>query len=66
MAAIDPAWRQRGFALPLALRFFLGTAVLIALAVGAAVFVTYTQGQRIAAQAVDKALATSVAVQREF
>ena len=66
MAVTDPARRQRGFALPLALRFFLGTAVLIALAVGAAVFVTYTQGQRIAAQAVDKALATSVAVQREF
>ena len=69
MAAIEPRVmraKQRGFALPLALRFFLGTAVLIALAVGAAVFVTYTQGQRIAAQAVEKALATSVAVQREF
>lgn len=57
---------QRGFTLPLALRFFLATAVLIALAVGAAIFVTYTQGQRIAAQAVDKALTTSVAVQKEF
>jgi serine/threonine-protein kinase len=56
----------RGFTLPLALRFFLATALLIALALGAAVFVTYTQGQRIAADALDKAVATSDAVQREF
>lgn len=57
---------SKGFALPLALRFFLATAILIALALGAAVFVTYTQGQRIAADALDKAVATSDAVQREF
>jgi len=57
---------SRGFTLPLALRFFLATALLIALALGAAVFVTYTQGQRIAADALDKAVATSDAVQREF
>ena len=56
----------KGFTLPLALRFFLATAILIALALGAAVFVTYTQGQRIAADALDKAVATSDAVQREF
>jgi serine/threonine-protein kinase len=56
----------QGFTLPLALRFFLATALLIALALGAAVFVTYHQGQRIAAEALDKAVATSDAVQREF
>lgn len=56
----------KGFTLPLALRFFLATALLIALALGAAVFVTYTQGQRIATDALDKAVATSDAVQREF
>lgn len=57
---------RAGFVLPLTLRFFFATALLIALAVGAAVFVTYTQGQRIADQAVAKALTTSAAVQREF
>lgn len=65
MAATEAPRRQAGFALPLALRFFLATALLIVLAVGAAVVVTYLQGQRIAAQAVDKALDTSAAVQRE-
>ena len=59
-------FRQRGFTIPLALRFFLGTAFLIAFAVGAAVLVTYLQGRRIAEQAVGKALTTSAAVQREF
>jgi eukaryotic-like serine/threonine-protein kinase len=58
--------RQRGFAMPLALRLFLGTALLIGFAVGAAVLVTYLQGKRIADQAVGKALTTSAAVQREF
>ena len=57
---------QRGFTMPLALRLFLGTALLIAFAVGAAVLVTYLQGRRIADQAVGKALTTSAAVQREF
>ncbi|HVJ62999.1 MAG TPA: protein kinase [Tahibacter sp.] len=65
MAVTEAPSRQGGFALPLALRFFLATALLIVLALGAAVVVTYLQGQRIAAQAVDKALATSAAVQRE-
>lgn len=58
--------RERGFAMPLALRLFLGTALLIAFAVGAAVLVTYLQGKRIADQAVGKSLTTSAAVQREF
>jgi len=65
MATIDRN-RQRGFAVPLALRLFVGTALLIAFAVGAAVLVTYLQGKRIADQAVGKALTTSAAVQREF
>jgi serine/threonine-protein kinase len=65
MATIDRN-RQRGFAVPLALRLFVGTALLIAFAVGAAVLVTYLQGRRIADQAVGKALTTSAAVQREF
>jgi serine/threonine-protein kinase len=65
MAATEAPHRQAGFALPLALRFFLATALLIVLALGAAVVVTYVQGQRIAAQAVDKSLDTSAAVQRE-
>jgi HAMP domain-containing protein len=65
MATTD--WhRQRGFAMPLALRLFLGTALLIAFAVGAAVFVTVLQGRRIAEQAIGKSLTTSAAVQREF
>ncbi|MCQ4166450.1 serine/threonine-protein kinase [Tahibacter harae] len=66
MAAIDGPARQRGFALPLAIRFFLATAVLILLAVSAAVVVTYVQGQRIAARAIDKTLTASAAAQREF
>ncbi len=65
MATTD--WhRQRGFAMPLALRLFLGTALLIAFAVGAAVLVTVLQGRRIAEQAIGKSLTTSAAVQREF
>jgi serine/threonine-protein kinase len=50
----------------LVLRLFLGMVLLIAFAVGSAVFVTYVQGRQIAQQAVDKALDTSTAVQREF
>jgi len=55
-----------GFTLPLAIKFFLGSAFLIALAVGTAVIVTYIEGGRIAQRAVDGALATSGAVQKEF
>ena len=54
------------FSLPLAIKFFIGSAFLIALAVGTAIFVTYFEGSRIARQAVDSALATSSAVQKEF
>ncbi len=57
---------SRGFTVPLALKFFIGSAFLIALAVGTAVVVTYIQGNRIAAHAVDTALATSTAVQKEI
>jgi serine/threonine-protein kinase len=56
----------RRFSLPLAAKFFLGCAFLIALAVGAAVVVTYVKGNAAAAHAVDAALATSSAVQKEF
>ncbi len=59
--------RQSGrIEIPLAVRLFLGMALLITLAVGAAVFVTWVQGREIAEQAVDKAVNTSAAVQREF
>jgi methyl-accepting chemotaxis protein len=64
MADIDPS--SRGFSVPLALKFFIGSAFLIALAVGTAVVVTYVQGNRIAAKAVDSALSTSTAVQKEI
>lgn len=66
MVAIEGPARQRGFALPLAIRFFLATAVLILLAVSAAVVVTYVQGQRIAERAIGKTLTASAAAQREF
>ncbi|MFZ1839957.1 MAG: hypothetical protein WAU20_14605, partial [Dokdonella sp.] len=59
--------RQAGqISVPLAVRLFLGMAFLIALAVGSAVVVTWVQGREIARQAVDKAVDTSAAVQREF
>lgn len=60
------ARHQAGFALPLAIRFFLATALLIVLAVSAAIVVTYVQGQRIADRAIGKTLTTSEAAQREF
>jgi serine/threonine-protein kinase len=65
MADID-AHPRRPFSLPLAIKFFLGCAFLIALAVGAAVVVTYLKGVQVAARAVDSALATSSGVQKEF
>jgi len=65
MADID-AHPRRAFTLPLAIKFFLGCAFLIALAVGAAVIVTYLKGVQVAAHAVDSALATSSGVQKEF
>ena len=57
---------SRGVTVPLALKFFIGSAFLIALAVATAVIVTYIQGNRIAARAVDTALSTSTAVQKEI
>ncbi|MCB1569839.1 MAG: hypothetical protein KDI72_01965, partial [Xanthomonadales bacterium] len=66
MRPIDRRAQRGSVSVPLALRLFLGMALLIALAVGAAVFVTYVQGREIAGQAVDKAVNTSAAVQREF
>jgi serine/threonine-protein kinase len=65
MAATEQP-RSGGFSLPLAIKFFLGSALLIALAVGAAVVVTYIKGDSIARGAVHDALATSSAVQKEF
>src|SRR5215468_9924174 len=65
MAATDAAAPRR-LGVPLAVKFFLGCAFLIALAVGAAVVVTYAKGDQVAAHAVDGALATSRAVQKEF
>jgi serine/threonine-protein kinase len=56
----------KGFSLPLAIKFFLGSALLIALAVGAAVVVTYIKGDSIARAAVHDVLSTSGAVQKEF
>lgn len=63
--AIEPA-APRGLGLPLAVKFFLGSAFLIALAVGTAIAVTYVKGERIVATAVHDSLATSSAVQKEF
>jgi serine/threonine-protein kinase len=64
-AMADTSQADSRFSLPLAIKFFLGSAFLIALAVGAAVVVTYLQGERIARRAVDRALATSSVVQKE-
>jgi len=57
--------RPSGFSMPLAIKFFLGSALLIALAVAAAVVVTYIKGDLIAQNAARDALATSSAVQKE-
>jgi HAMP domain-containing protein len=56
----------RRLSLPLALRIFLLAAVLVLAVAGTAVVVALSQGQRIADRELDRALATSVAVQREF
>ena len=66
MAATETEAAPRRFTLPLAAKFFLGTAFLIALAVAAAVIVTYLKGAEIAQSAVDDALAKSSAVQKQF
>ncbi len=63
---IDVQGQSGRITIPLAIRLFLGMALLITLAVGAAVVVTWVQGREIAAQAVDKAVNISAAVQREF
>jgi len=57
--------RPSGFSMPLAIKFFLGSALLIALAVAAAVVTTYIKGNLIAQNAARDALATSSAVQKE-
>jgi serine/threonine-protein kinase len=54
---------ERGFRLPLALRIFLATAVLVAVAVALAAFFTIQQGQRAGAQAVDLSLKAADAAQ---
>ena len=66
VAVAAPVPAQRGFHLPIAIKFFLGSAFLIALAVGAAVVVTYLKGDQIAKRAVEDSLTTSSAVQKEF
>jgi len=66
MAATEAEAMPRRLSLPLAAKFFLGTAFLIALAVAAAVVVTYLKGEEIARRAVDDALAKSSAVQKQF
>ncbi|HEX6834285.1 MAG TPA: HAMP domain-containing protein, partial [Rudaea sp.] len=63
---LAPAPRVRRMNLPIALKFFLGSAFLIALAVAAAVVVTYLKGDQIAKRAVEDSLTTSSAVQKEF
>ena len=57
--------RPSGFSMPLAIKFFLGSALLIALAVAAAVVTTFIKGNLIAQNAARDALATSSAVQKE-
>ncbi|MBK7042522.1 MAG: hypothetical protein IPH50_01680 [Rhodanobacteraceae bacterium] len=52
-----------GFRLPLGAQIFLVCAVLITLAVGAAVAITYFQGRKIAEQSVQRTLDTSSGVQ---
>jgi serine/threonine-protein kinase len=57
--------QRSGISMPLAIKFFLGSALLIALAVAAAVVVTYIKGDLIAQNAARDALKTSSAVQKE-
>jgi HAMP domain-containing protein len=64
MADIENPVRS-GFSMPLAIKFFLGSALLIALAIAAAVVTTYIKGNLIAQNAARDALATSSAVQKE-
>lgn len=52
-----------GFRLPLGAQIFLVCAVLITLAVGAAVAITYVQGRKIAEESVQRTLDTSSGVQ---
>jgi serine/threonine-protein kinase len=54
---------KTGFRLPLGAQIFLVCAVLITLAVGAAVAITYVQGRRIAEESVQRTLDTSSVVQ---
>jgi HAMP domain-containing protein len=54
---------ERGFRLPLALRIFLATAVLVAVAVALAAFFTIQQGRRAGAEAVDHSLKAADAAQ---
>lgn len=63
MATTSPMSPYR---MPLALRIFLLGALLVVLVAGAAVAISYSQGQRIADREVSRALVASVAVQREF
>ena len=63
MAASAPATERGGSRLPLAWRIFLLCALLVVLAVAAAVTVTWLVGQRIAAEAVNEALAKSAEAQ---
>src|SRR5690349_10744693 len=64
VSSVQPA--RSGVSMPLAIKFFLGSALLIALAVAAAVVVTVIKGNMIARSAVRDSLATSSAVQKEF
>jgi eukaryotic-like serine/threonine-protein kinase len=66
MTPVTEETPRRRFGLPLAIKFFIGSALLILLAVGTAVVVTYVEGAHVAQHAVDDALATSSAVQKEF
>ncbi len=53
------------FRVPLALRIFLLSAVLILLAVGAAVFFTWQQGQKISRAAIERSIMQSAELQSE-
>lgn len=56
--------RRRG--LSLGARIFLISALLIALAVGAAVAVTYLRGSQVAERAIQRSLSGSISVQNDF